>query len=298
MNSAISVRHLTKDFRIGIRGLKLRAVDDLSLEIPRGQVYGLLGPNGCGKSTTLKVVLGLVSATAGEISILGEPSATSAARRRTGFLPEAPYFHKFLTGRELVRYCAQLSGVAASELDAAALMDETGLQVRLDAAVEDALGLAAMNEAAGRPIGTYSKGMLQRIGFAQAVVHDPELIILDEPTAGVDPVGSASIGRMIHAMRDKGKTVVLCSHLLGQVEQVCDRVAIMDRGKLVLEGAVEDVLSRRDRHVMTIEAMTPTARAAAEAALEAHGAKITSITHPRRSLEDLFRELVTGSRDA
>jgi ABC-2 type transport system ATP-binding protein len=174
MNSAISVRHLTKDFRIGIRGLKLRAVDDLSLEIPRGQVYGLLGPNGCGKSTTLKVVLGLVSATAGEISILGEPSATSAARRRTGFLPEAPYFHKFLTGRELVRYCAQLSGVAASDLDAA---------------VEDALGLAAMKEAAGRPIGTYSKGMLQRIGFAQAVVHDPELIILDEPTAGVDPRG-------------------------------------------------------------------------------------------------------------
>lgn len=283
MNSAISVRHLTKDFRIGIRGFKLRAVDDLSLEIPRGQVYGLLGPNGCGKSTTLKVVLGLVSATAGEISILGEPSATSAARRRTGFLPEAPYFHKFLTGRELVRYCAQLSGVAASDLDAA---------------VEDALGLAAMNEAAGRPIGTYSKGMLQRIGFAQAVVHDPELIILDEPTAGVDPVGSASIGRMIHAMRDKGKTVVLCSHLLGQVEQVCDRVAIMDRGKLVLEGAVEDVLSRRDRHVMTIEAMTPAARTAAEAALEAHGAKITSVTHPRRSLEDLFRELVTGSRDA
>jgi ABC-2 type transport system ATP-binding protein len=283
MSSAISVRHLTKDFRIGIRGLKLRAVDDLSLEIPRGQVYGLLGPNGCGKSTTLKIVLGLVSATAGEISILGEPSATSAARRRTGFLPEAPYFHKFLTGRELVRYCAQLSGVASADLDAA---------------VEDALGLAAMNEAAGRPIGTYSKGMLQRIGFAQAVVHDPELVILDEPTAGVDPVGSASIGRMIHAMRDKGKTIVLCSHLLGQVEQVCDRVANMDRGKLLLEGAVEDVLSRRDRHVMTIEAMTPAARAAAEAALEAHGAKVTSIIHPRRSLEDLFRELVTGSRDA
>jgi ABC-2 type transport system ATP-binding protein len=225
----------------------------------------------------------LVSATAGEISILGQPFATSAARRRTGFLPEAPYFHKFLTGRELVRYCAQLSGVPA---------DSVG------PAVEEALGLAAMTEAADRPIGTYSKGMLQRIGFAQAVVHDPELVILDEPTAGVDPVGSAAIGRMIHAMRDKGKTIVLCSHLLGQVEQVCDRVAIMDRGKLVLEGAVEDVLARRDRHVMTIEAMTPAARVAAEAALEAHGAKVTAVTHPRRSLEDLFRELVTGSRDA
>lgn len=283
MTSAISVRNLTKDFRIGIRGLKLRAVDDLSLEIPRGQVYGLLGPNGCGKSTTLKIILGLVPATAGEITILGQPSATASARERTGFLPEAPYFHKFLSGRELVRYCAQLSGVAAE---------------RLDQAVEEALGLAAMTEAANRPIGTYSKGMLQRIGFAQAIVHDPELVILDEPTAGVDPVGSAAIGRMIHAMRDKGKTVVLCSHLLGQVEQVCDRVAIMDRGKLVLEGKVDDVLARRDRHVMTIEALTPAAQDAAETALAAHGAKVTSVTHPRRSLEDLFRELVTGSRDA
>lgn len=283
MSSAISVRHLTKDFRIGLRGLKLRAVDDLSLEIPQGQVFGLLGPNGCGKSTTLKIILGLVAASAGEISILGQPSATAAARQRTGFLPEAPYFHKFLSGRELVQYCAQLSGVPAA---------------RLADAVEEALCLTAMTEAAARPIGTYSKGMLQRIGLAQAIVHDPELVILDEPTAGVDPVGSAAIGRMIHAMRAKGKTIVLCSHLLGQVEQVCDRVAIMDRGKLVLEGRVDDVLSRRDQHVLTLEGLTPAAQAAAEATLAAHGTKICAITHPRRSLEDLFRELVTGSRDA
>lgn len=281
--SAISVQGLTKDFRVGIRGVKLRAVENLSLEIPRGQVYGLLGPNGCGKSTTLKIVLGLVPATAGEVSILGFPSATSEARRRTGFLPEAPYFHKFLTGRELVQYCARLSGVAPANVVEA---------------TEAALDLAAMTEAASRPIGTYSKGMLQRIGLAQAIVHDPELIILDEPTAGVDPVGSAAIGRMIGAMRAKGKTIVLCSHLLGQVEQVCDRVAIMDRGRLVLEGRVEDVLARRDRHVFTVENLSAEARAAAEAALSAHGASVLSITHPRRSLEDLFRELVTGSRDA
>jgi len=281
--SAISVQGLTKDFRVGLRGLKLRAVDNLSLEIPRGQVFGLLGPNGCGKSTTLKIVLGLVPATTGTISILGFPSATSAARQRTGFLPEAPYFHKFLTGRELVQYCARLSGVPAD---------------KVNEAVEASLELAAMTEAASRPIGTYSKGMLQRIGLAQAIVHDPELVILDEPTAGVDPVGSAAIGRMIHAMRAKGKTIVLCSHLLGQVEQVCDRVAIMDRGRLVLEGRVDEVLAQRDRHVITVEALTPAARAAAEAALSAHGATVTSITHPRRSLEELFRELVTGSRDA
>jgi ABC-2 type transport system ATP-binding protein len=248
--SAISVQGLTKDFRVGLRGLKLRAVDNLSLEIPRGQVFGLLGPNGCGKSTTLKIVLGLVPATTGTINILGFPSATSAARQRTGFLPEAPYFHKFLTGRELVQYCARLSGVPAD---------------KVNEAVEASLELAAMTEAASRPIGTYSKGMLQRIGLAQAIVHDPELVILDEPTAGVDPVGSAAIGRMIHAMRAKGKTIVLCSHLLGQVEQVCDRVAIMDRGRLVLEGRVDEVLAQRDRHVITVEALTPAARAAAEA---------------------------------
>ena len=280
---AISVRNLTKDFRIGLKGLKLRAVDDLSLSIPRGQVFGLLGPNGCGKSTTLKIILGLVTATSGEISILGLPSATPAARARTGFLPEAPYFHKFLSGRELVRYCANLSGVPSD---------------RVEAAVDEALALVAMAEASARLVGTYSKGMLQRIGLAQAIVHDPELVILDEPTAGVDPVGAAAIGRIIEAMRARGKTVVLCSHLLGQVEQVCDRVAIMDKGRLVLEGAVEEVLERRDRHVLTVADLTPAALAAAETALTAHGARLGSVTHPRRSLEELFRELVTGSRDA
>jgi ABC-2 type transport system ATP-binding protein len=282
-DAAISVRNLTKDFHIGLRGLKLRAVDDLTLVVPRGKVFGLLGPNGCGKSTTLKIVLGLVTPTSGEIAILGSPSATPAARARTGFLPEAPYFHKFLSGRELVRYCARLSGVPSA---------------RAEAAVADALELAGMTAAADRSVGAYSKGMLQRIGLAQAIVHDPELVILDEPTAGVDPVGAAAIGRIIESMRARGKTVVLCSHLLGQVEQVCDRVAIMDKGRLVLEGAVAEVLERRDRHTVTIESLSPAALAAAEAALAAHGARLGAVTHPRRSLEELFRELVTGSRDA
>lgn len=280
---AISVQGLTKDFRVGLVGHKLRAVDNLTLEIPRGQVYGLLGPNGCGKSTTLKIILGLVTATAGKISILGSPSATREARQRTGFLPEAPYFHKFLTGRELVTYYARLSGVE---------------EFKLKSAVEAALELTAMTEAGSRTIGTYSKGMLQRIGLAQAIVHQPELVILDEPTAGVDPVGAAAIGKMILEMRAQGKTIVLCSHLLGQVEQVCDRIAIMDKGKLVLEGRVDDVLTRQDRHIISASAMTAQASAAAQAALQEHGARDVTVSHPRRSLEELFRERVKGSRDA
>lgn len=283
MNSAVSIRHLTKDFSVGIRGVKLRAVDDVSLEIPRGEVFGLLGPNGCGKSTTLKIALGLVRATSGSTSILGDDAASAQARRRTGFLPEAPYFHRFLTGRELVTYCARLSGVKESDLEAA---------------VARALDLAAMTAAADRAVGTYSKGMLQRIGLAQAVVHDPELIILDEPTAGVDPVGSAAIGEMIKTMRGQGRTIVLCSHLLGQVEQVCDRIAIMDRGRVVLQGAVDEVLSRPDRHLLEVSGLTPEAEAAARRALESAGAVINSVSRPRKSLEDLFRELVTGSKDA
>ncbi|MFN7340237.1 MAG: ABC transporter ATP-binding protein [Opitutia bacterium] len=279
---AITVEGLTKDFRVGLRGLKLRAVDNLTLSIPRGQVYGLLGPNGCGKSTTLKIVLGLVAPTAGSFTLLGDATASAGARARVGFLPEAPYFHRFLSGRELVRYCAQLSGVPAG---------------RIGEAVERALALADMTEAGARPVGTYSKGMLQRIGLAQAVVHDPELVILDEPTAGVDPVGSGAIGRMIRRMRDEGRTVVLCSHLLGQVEEVCDRVAIMDRGRLVLEGRLDEVLARRDRHQITVENLSPAAREAAEAALAAAGARVVGVDHPRQSLEDLFRRMVSGSRD-
>lgn len=283
MKSAVSIRNLTKDFSVGMRGLKLRAVDDVSIEMPVGEVFGLLGPNGCGKSTTLKIALGLVKQTSGTTSILGDEAASTEARRRTGYLPEAPYFHRFLTGRELVRYCARLSGV-----------DED----RLDEAVGRALDLAAMSAAADRAVGTYSKGMLQRIGLAQAVVHDPELVILDEPTAGVDPVGSAAIGGMIAQMRRQGRTVVLCSHLLGQVEQVCDRIAIMDRGRVVLQGAVDDVLARRDRHLIEVSALTPSAEAAAREALAREGAVVEGVSRRRKSLEELFRELVTGSRDA
>ncbi|MDR2980875.1 MAG: ABC transporter ATP-binding protein [Puniceicoccales bacterium] len=277
MNSeyAIEIKGLTKDFRTGLRGVKLRAVEDLTLNIPRNTIYGLLGPNGSGKSTTLKILLGLIPATTGTCLIFGNPAGTAKARSHVGFLPEAPYFYRHLSGRELVRFYARVAGVSRNQLDKQ---------------VEEALALVNMTEAAARRVGTYSKGMLQRIGLAQAIVHDPQLVILDEPTAGVDPLGAAAIGEILLAMKKRGKTVILCSHLLGQVEELCDRVAILNKGKLILEGAVEEALARREQQVLTVEKLSDETRLAVTSALESNGAKLVEIAHPRISLEKLFVE--------
>lgn len=271
--NAISIENLTKDFRVGMRGVKLRAVDNVSFDVKCGEVFGLLGPNGSGKSTTLKIVLGLLRQTSGTCRIFGKNSSDAAVRSRIGFLPEAPYFYKYLSGRELVKFYARMSGVPASELDAR---------------TEDALAITGMTDAAARRVKTYSKGMLQRIGVAQAIVHDPDLVILDEPTAGIDPIGSAEIGNVIRAMKERGKTVVLCSHLLGQVEDLCDRVAIMDRGKLVVAGTLDEVLTQRGKQLVTVGAGTPLTPQLAAELRERYGLNVEEISHPRISLENYF----------
>lgn len=281
---AVEITGLVKDFRVGLRGAKVRAVDHLTLTIPEGGVYGMLGPNGCGKSTTLKVVLGLLRPTRGECKVFGLPSDSPEARAQVGFLPEGPFFHKHLTGRELVRYCARLSGVDARKSKDAA---QYALEV---------VGLAG---AADRRVGTYSRGMLQRVGVAQAIAHEPRLVILDEPTAAVDPVGAAAMAGIIRDLKNRGKTVILCSHLLGQVEEVCDRVVIMERGKLVLEGGIGEVLGRPGRTLLEIENLSADARAAVEAALAAHGASLKNVSVPRDTLDRLFLDrLSSDGRDA
>lgn len=272
---AIEIENLTKDFRIGIRGVKLRAVDGVSLSVRRGEVFGLLGPNGSGKSTTLKIILGLLRPTAGECRIFGEKSSEVAVRSRVGFLPEAPYFYGWLSGRELVAYYARLCGVPAKELAAR---------------VEGALAVVGMTDAASRRVKTYSKGMLQRIGIAQAIVHDPDLVILDEPTAGVDPVGASEIGKAIREIKSRGKTVVLCSHQLGQIEDLCDRVAILDRGKLVVAGTLSEVLTQRDKQIAVIGEGAPLSAELVEELRTRYGLNIEHVSHPRISLERYFLE--------
>jgi ABC-2 type transport system ATP-binding protein len=272
------MRGLVKDFAVGLRGVKLRAVDHLDLSVGAGQVYGLLGPNGSGKSTTIKLLLGLLEPSAGEARIFGVPSTRVEARRDVGYLPEAPYFYRHLSGRELVRFYGQMCGLGGA-----------GLEARVNAVV-DQVDLAA---AADRRVGTYSKGMLQRIGLAQALVHDPRLLILDEPTAGVDPVGSAAISRLILELKARGKTVLITSHLLGQIEDICDRVAILDQGRLILEGSMADLVGQKDRQALVVEALPEAELAELRGWLEARGRKLESVETPRDRLDRIFLDRVT-----
>lgn len=278
MSSApVEIEHLTKVFKIPMRRERVVAVRDLSVRVEPGEVYGLLGPNGSGKSTTLKILLGLVSPTRGQTKVFGEDSALVRSRKDVGFVPENPYFYKFLSGEETVRFFGKLSGMGGEELENR---------------VRELLELVGLTEAADRRVGGYSKGMLQRIGLAQALVQDPGLLVLDEPTAGVDPVGSREIRDLILALKARGKTILLCSHLLSQVQEICDRVGILARGQLVREGRVEDLLSVRDRAEMVFDGASEEKLDALREAAEKLGVTVVSSGRPQTTLENLFLEAI------
>ncbi|MEM8549988.1 MAG: ABC transporter ATP-binding protein, partial [Verrucomicrobiota bacterium] len=265
--------NLVKDVRVGLRGWKLRAVDDVTLDVADNEVFGLLGPNGCGKSTTMKIILGLLEPTRGQTEIYGVSSLSVRSRLNVGFLPEAPYFYRYLSGRELLRFYAKVCSVPKAQITAR---------------IKDVLNLVGLTEAADRRVGTYSKGMLQRIGIAQAIVHDPKLIILDEPTAGVDPIGANAIAELIRSLKAQGKTILLCSHLLAQVEGVCDRVAIMNQGKVVLQGNVDELLSKPGQQTLVVSSLPEAAQSEVKALLEKHGSSLVEVGSPRISLDELF----------
>src|SRR5262245_42723761 len=235
---AVSVEGLTKVFSIPFRRKSIVAVRDLHLRVEPGEVYGLLGPNGSGKSTTLKIVLGLISATRGRTQIFGQDSARVATRESVGFLPENPYFYKFLTGEETLRFFGKLCRLSGSELKRR---------------VATLLELVGLTSARNQRLGTYSKGMLQRIGLAQALINDPRLLVLDEPTAGVDPAGSRDIRNLIVDLKKRGVTVLVSSHLLEHVQEVCDRVGILAKGTLVCEGALDELIAIEDRTELVLE---------------------------------------------
>jgi ABC-2 type transport system ATP-binding protein len=235
---AVSVEGLTKVFRTPFRKQSITAVRDLNLRVETGEVYGLLGPNGSGKSTTLKMILGIVSPTSGRTQIFGSDSSEVITHESVGFLPENPYFYKFLTGAETLRFFGKLCRLRGSDLK-----DR----------VQELLDLVGLTDARNQRLSTYSKGMLQRIGLAQALINEPALIVLDEPTAGVDPAGSRDIRNLIVDLKTRGVTVLLSSHLLGQVQEICDRVGILAKGTLVREGHLEELLAIEDRTELVLE---------------------------------------------
>ncbi len=276
---AVTVNHLTKVFKGTLVKGAFRAVHDVSLTVNPGEVYGLIGPNGSGKSTTMKAVLGLLKPTEGSTAIFGIPSIEVASRRSVGFLPENPYFYKHLTGRETLHFYGSLCGMRGA-----------ALKKRSD----EMLALTGLEDAATRRVGGYSKGMLQRLGLAQALIHEPRLLVLDEPTAGVDPVGSRIIRDLIIEFRARGITILVTSHLLEQMQEVCDRVGIMAHGRMVREGRVEDLIAVENQTEMVLENATPELLAKIEALVKAEGAgssaKILRSGHPRTTLERLFLE--------
>ena len=278
----VEIERLTKVFPVPLRRERIVAVRDLSLRVEKGEVYGLLGPNGSGKSTTLKILLGLVTATSGTTRVFGEESRSVRSRKDVGFLPENPYFYKFLTGAETVRFFGKLSGMSGDALEAR---------------TAELLELVGLTDAAVRRVGSYSKGMLQRIGLAQALIQDPRLVVLDEPTAGVDPAGSHQIRDLILDLKKRGKTVLLTSHLLEQVQEICDRVGIMARGEMIREGALADLVSVKNQTEFIIENATPEIRSHIEILLQNSPAKLLSARQPQRSLESVFLELTAPSAD-
>ncbi len=267
---------MTKVFPLGLRKGSVIAVDSLSLRVEAGEVYGLIGPNGSGKSTTMKVVLGLMAPSKGSAKVFGLDSGDIQARNEIGFLPENPYFYRHLTGEETIRFYGKLCGMRGAELSAR---------------TKELLRLVDLESAANRRLAGYSKGMLQRIGLAQSLVQKPRLVILDEPTAGVDPVGSRQIRDLILRLRDEGYTVFLCSHLLAQVQEVCDRVGILFRGKMRREGTLDELVAVEGRTSLTLDSVSPELLAEIHELAAAKGVSVLSEERPRTSLEQLFIQL-------
>ena len=281
MQSVVSAENLSKVFHDFWRRPKKRAVDGVSFSIRKGEVFGLLGPNGSGKSTTIKMLLGLLRPTSGTVAIMGGEPSSPAVRARIGYLPEVSSFHKYLTPRETLNYYGGLFGLSTAE------------RRKRSAELLERLGIA---DAADRPVGEFSKGMARRAGLAQALINDPELLVLDEPTSGLDPIGRHAVKELVKSLAAEGKTVLLSSHLLAEVEDVCNRVAILCDGKIRASGELSNILEKRGQIRLTMSGVDETLAEKLKRDVEAQGGS-AFIDRPAMSLEKYFLETVEGEVD-
>lgn len=312
--NVIDLHNLTKSYASGWPGRPpFVGLDGLSLTVGHGEIFGFLGPNGAGKTTTIKILMGLVRPTSGSALLLGRPAGDVATRRRVGFLPESPYFYDYLTAEEFLTFYGRLAGLAH------AVINER---------IHELLQLVGLVDARTRQLRKFSKGMLQRIGLAQALIHDPELVILDEPMTGLDPVGRKQVRDLILSLRDRGKTIFFSTHILHDVEMICDRVGVVMKGKLIASGRVDELMQRN--HTQSVEVVCRQVNVEHNALIRAHaarvlqqgqqslivlanaegvdpvvgeirrqGGKLISVTPHKASLEDLFfQDAAIGSSTA
>lgn len=278
-DTLLEIDDLHKTFRVGFFARKVDALRGVSFRVKRGETFGLLGPNGAGKTTTLKTVLGLVRPTRGTVKLFGLDPSVREARTRLGYLPENPYVYQYLRPLEFLDLCGAIVGLSKADRTRRAeeMIDRVGLRHAVD-----------------RPIGKFSKGMTQRIGLAQCLLHDPELIVLDEPMSGLDPIGRKEVRDLLVAERARGKTIVITTHILSDVEQLCDHVAIVQRGKVVAAGSIDTLLSAKSKEVEIDllgdapgfrEKIAPSTKSVTE-----HGARLVVTAHSDEAAQVVIRE--------
>ena len=277
----IETRNLTKVYKDFWGRPKVNALESLDLEVRRGEIFGLLGPNGSGKSTTIKLILGLLFPTSGQALVFNKEASDVSKNERIGYLPEESYLYKFLNAEETLDFYGRLFNMSAG---------------RRKQRVRDLIKLIDIEWAQRRQLKEYSKGMTRRIGLAQALINDPELIVLDEPTTGLDPIGTREMKDLIVRLRDQGKTILMCSHLLADVQDVCDRIAILHQGELKEMGAVENLLSVRDITQIQAKGLSDDAQEQIRAIIANDKADLVSMENPTTTLEDLFLGIVRDSK--
>jgi ABC-2 type transport system ATP-binding protein len=279
----VETRNLTKVYRDFWGRKKKVALNALDLQIRKGEIFGLLGPNGSGKTTTIKLLLGLLFPTNGEATVFGMPAADVRKNERIGYLPEESYLYRFLNAEETLDFYGRLFDMPA--------------EVRRKRAA-DLIRLVGLEQDRRRTLREYSKGMRQRIGLAQALINDPEFIILDEPTSGLDPMGTIWMKGLIRQLREEGKTVLMCSHRLDDVQDVCDRIAILFNGDLQELGDVDKLVEDAVRVEVraTNLRLTDALKAELKQVIERHGGELESFGHPTTTLEDLFKKVVEESK--
>ncbi|NLF06913.1 MAG: ABC transporter ATP-binding protein [Pirellulaceae bacterium] len=278
----VETRNLTKDYRDFWGRRKVRALKALDLEIRRGEIFGLLGPNGSGKTTTIKLLLGLLFPTAGRALVFGRDATEVTKNERIGYLPEESYLYRFLNAEETLDFYGRLFNMPRP--------------VRRQR-VADLIEMVGLDWAKRRQLKEYSKGMTRRIGLAQALINDPELIVLDEPTTGLDPIGTREMKDLIIKLREEGKTVLLCSHLLADVQDVCDRIAILYQGELKEMGRVDRLLKVQDITEFRAAGLNAIGQEEVKRAIEQNNGHLVSFGNPTTTLEDLFLKIIRESEE-